>query len=179
MRQFTRPTPPVKPTRVSARPDTPFGFGLTRYTAFPVPVHGFAEPSPEDQAWYAETLAASGHPTEQVTMERRAFGSREMTDEEFDRIAMEREWEMRYEQGVAAGDRCSLCGLASDALVNAMCPACQFALDADLDIEPRPAVDGGVCPVCRRAVDFLEPSGLCCPCDLLASDASFSGNHGY
>lgn len=40
----------IKPTRRTARPDAPFGAGLTRFVPFAVLAPGFVEPSDEDRA---------------------------------------------------------------------------------------------------------------------------------
>lgn len=138
----------IKRNRVTLKPATPFGSGILA----PVPFAGIMPFTAADADWAA-----------------RAFNEDGPSDEEFDAMAREYEWERLIEAGFSFSDRCSLCGYKVSEgaeLTGSMCQTCSGALDQDTDID----LGQDTCPVCGDP--SVEDSGLCLRHDLAAAGAS-------
>jgi hypothetical protein len=103
-----RHRPRVKKTRVSDRPAARFGAGLLRS------LPAYQEPySAADLEWAAQAFADGPEP-------------------DWDAIYGERELELRYEESVADGSHCAICGLRDDFLLDGVCPPCNLAWEAEV-----------------------------------------------
>lgn len=103
----------VQPTRKTARPDRPFGSGLTRFVPYAVLAPGFIEPADEDRAIVGQLFAdAESEP-----------------EPDWDALAAEAEWQAQYEGLTPPPGHCRSCGEPAELLPNGLCDACDDMAD--------------------------------------------------
>lgn len=115
----SRTRPIVKPVRVTPRPAAPFGQGLIAWTPTPTMAPGFAPPTPDDDRWVSQAFSAT---------EGWWTDSREMEE-----AAQQAEWESKFDDLVASGDACAMCGDRGVGTVGGLCDGCNGMIDMDID----------------------------------------------
>lgn len=118
-----QPRPQSKPTRRTPHLAAPFGQGILGFWCpTPTMAPGFTPPTSEDDRWAAQTFSAT---------EGWWADSREMEE-----AAQQAAWEEKWDDLVAAGDACAMCGARGVGTVGGLCDGCNGNLDMDIADEP-------------------------------------------